>query len=76
MINLNQPEPEIRECSCGKTAALKGTLLHWPFTTAGEQVMTLDGKKMSSYSFWVYECKWCRGAWTRRKNREKLLEER
>ncbi len=73
MINLNQPEPEIRECSCGKTAALKGTLLHWPFTTAGERVMTLDGGYIESFSCWIYECSWCRGAATKRKIREKLL---
>jgi len=77
MINLNLPEPKIKECvycfrQDTKQASLRGILVHFPNENSPDTYEGFWGK-MESFSTWFYTCKWCRGIETKRKEREKLL---
>lgn len=71
MIDFNQPEPVSPYCiGCGRQYRLLGTLIHWPSASHGAKpVMLPDGTQMEPFSLWVYQCAWCRGAQTKRRNR-------
>ena len=72
MIDKDKPEPRSTKqcCLCSRTyGAMKGRLIHWPDEDSPDYVTTLRGEKIRSFSFWAYECQWCRAAETRRKKR-------
>lgn len=76
MINKNLPEPEVKECcNCfrmGPEAHLIGLLVHWPDEDCTKEEVTLsNGQKVTPFSLWLYECRWCRSAFTRKRNSEK-----
>lgn len=73
MIDKNLPEPKEKRCAdCGRTnGKMSGTLIHWPSEEyeGKEYVKTLRGQLVEPFSFWGYECQWCRGVETKRKRR-------
>lgn len=74
MIDKNMPEPliEYRQCNqCSKRKNLKGTLIHFPNAECDKDEVTLiNGQKCGTFSFWYYECSWCRAIRTKQRNRE------
>ena len=70
MIAMDLPEPpeKDRTCnSCGR-AGCRGLLIHWPH--AGYRDPTWQnvlGGTFDAFSFWYYECRWCRGWKTRKR---------
>jgi len=74
MINKYLPEPPVehRQCnSCSKRTRLKGTLIHFPNENCTvDEVTLINGQKCGTFSFWHYECAWCRAIKTKRKIKE------
>lgn len=69
--NLAEPPIEHRYCVyCGKRKRLTATLLHWPFEGfKGEMVTLPNGNKVEPFSYWSYECAWCKAICTKRRKR-------
>lgn len=78
MINKNLPEPEeqYRFCNlCGKNKRLNKRLIHFPNENCIKEKirMGLSFKEeyIETFSFWYYECAWCKAIETKRKNKWK-----
>ena len=93
MIDINLPEPETRYryCNtCGKTKRLSKTLFHWPDAECDkDEVKIVTGEMIKTFSFWYYECAWCKmrdtklrraqkrmyDEWLKRQEERKLINE-
>ena len=75
-IELNKPEPTMDRKHCvgcfrsGKNAALRGKLIHWPSNDCMKKLVMIPGcgGLIEPFSLWLYTCRWCRSAETRRRN--------
>ena len=79
MIDINLPQPEIKDrycVYCGKKKNIKGTLIHWPSVDYDKPMVKIpNGLDVEPFSMWLYICSWCKGADTKRKKFEEASHE-